>query len=1260
MKQRRPPVHITRRYTVEGQDPFASFPFVPRTSRISNPDGTIVFEMKDVLVPEHWSQVAVDILAQKYFRKAGVPTRTERVAEATTPEWLQRSRPTAEATFDEETDARQVFRRMAGCWTYWGWKGGYFTSGADARAFFDETCHMLAAQMAAPNSPQWFNTGLHWAYGIEGPPQGHFYVDPDSAEMCKATSAYERPQPHACFIQSISDDLVNAGGIMDLWVREARIFKYGSGTGTNFSTLRGEGEPLSGGGKSSGLMSFLKIGDRAAGAIKSGGTTRRAAKMVTLDLDHPDIEEYVNWKMVEEQKVAALVAGSKACNRHLNAIIKACQAVASPALIAGKGRGEGVRALEAQPLIPGPSFDPSRNAALRKAIAEARRASVPASYIERAIQLAKQGVTSIRFEEYNSDWTSKAYYTVSGQNSNNSVRIENQFMEAVHSDGPWHLYWRTEKAKAAKENRPLKPCKTLKAGDLWDQITNAAWACADPGVQFDTTINEWHTCPADGRINASNPCSEYMFLDDTACNLASLNVMRFYRDEKFDVDSFRHACRIWTLILEISVYMAQFPSKAVAKKSFDFRTLGLGYANLGTLLMVQGIPYDSPEGRAICGAITCLMHSAAYATSAEIAAECGPFPRYRANREAMLHVIRNHRRAAYAEIRGQRSEVRKEDDYEGLTIKPVEINPQHCPTYLLEAARREADRMLELGEKHGYRNAQVTVIAPTGTIGLAMDCDTTGVEPDFALVKFKSLAGGGYFKIINASIPPALARLGYTPEQIKDIESYCRGTGTLQGCPHINAKSLKAKGFTDEALGRIEEQLPGVFELGFAFTRWTLGDEFLKKQLKFGDAQINSPGFDVLTALGFTKDQIAEANDYVCGTMTIEGAPHLKPEHYPVFDCANKCGKKGQRFLSTESHIRMMAAAQPFISGAISKTINMPHEATVEDVKEAYFLSWQLMLKANALYRDGSKLSQPLNTIADLPDVGAGEGEAPAEPAHDAVRIAEKVVYRYIARRQRLPDRRAGYTQKSRIGNHKIYLRTGEYEDGTLGEIFIDMAKEGAAFRSMTNCFAIAISIGLQHGVPLDEFCDAFLFTRFEPNGAVLGNPHIKMTTSIIDYIFRELAITYLDRHDLAQVDAEDLRGDAMHIPRHDPEFDGQEVVVERVLDAGEPVPPAKPIEPPPAPDRPKPVSKAFDKPVSGHLHPIGNGKNGNGSHSATVTVKVAGPPLLVKATLEEEIRRARLKGYEGDPCGECGQLTLVRNGACLKCVTCGASSGCS
>jgi ribonucleoside-diphosphate reductase alpha chain len=1219
----KPGLSIKNRFTQPEQNPYEALSWDLRSSTIRNPDGSVVFEMNNARIPQGWSQVATDILAQKYFRKAGVPAVIKKVAEEGVPEWIQRSVADeaaldalpAEKRWVSETDAQQVFHRLAGCWTYWGWKHGYFKTEADARAYYNDMSWMLANQMAAPNSPQWFNTGLHWAYGIEGPAQGHYYVDPKTGEMSQSVNAYEHPQPHACFIQSVSDDLVNSGGIMDLWVREARIFKYGSGTGSNFSDLRGSSEPLSGGGKSSGLMSFLKIGDRAAGAIKSGGTTRRAAKMVTLDLDHPDIEEYIQWKTREEQKVAALVTGSKLCRKHLNEILKACHSWTEAS----------------------EKFDRKKNTRLAAALRAAQNVCVPPSYIERVIELASQGVSQIEFPEFTTDWTSEAYITVSGQNSNNSVRVPNAFMEALLQDGEWPLVWRTEKAKAAKEGREPRPCKMVKAKDLWDQINFSAWACADPGLQFDTIINEWHTCPANGRINASNPCSEYMFLDDTACNLASINLMKFFdlRSGHFDIEGYRHASRLWTITLEISVLMAQFPSYAIAEKSYVYRTLGLGYANLGALLMVQGIPYDSERGRAIAGALTAIMHMKAYATSAEMASQVGPFSGYERNKEHMLRVIRNHRRAAYP--------TRKEE-YEGLSVTPVNLNPAHCPQDLLIAAREDSDEALKLGEEFGYRNAQVTVIAPTGTIGLVMDCDTTGIEPDFALVKFKKLAGGGYLKIINSSIPPALKALGYTATQMDDIVRYCKGSGSLNGCPHINAETLKTKGFTDELIAKVESILPSVFEVGFAFNQWTLGETFCKETLGISEEQLNDWTFSVLKHLGFSAEEIAVANEYICGTMTLEGAPHLKSEHLPIFDCANKCGSKGQRYIAPMAHLRMMASAQPFISGAISKTINFPHDATLRDINDAHVESWRLMLKAIALYRDGSKLSQPLNTVSDTP-----ESQVTIEDLQEGpLKIAEKIIHRYLARRRRLPDRRAGYTQKAKIGGHTIYIRTGEYDDGGLGEIFIDMHKEGAAFRSLMNCFSIAISLGLQHGVPLEEYVEAFVFTRFEPNGMVNGNPRIKMTTSIIDYIFRELAISYLDRQELAQVTPEDLRSSAVSVPSQTPDYVDEEIVSERVVEQSKELPPAS------------------GGPRSSHLQNAGSPQPLDISSPAAPSISKAdlfkpiGFVTPKGGSQAEKARQAKLKGYEGDSCRECGQFTMVRNGTCLKCDTCGTTSGCS
>ncbi|MCS0493590.1 vitamin B12-dependent ribonucleotide reductase [Ancylobacter sp. MQZ15Z-1] len=1235
-------MRIERRYTKAGRSPYADIAFRKATSEIRNPDGSVVFRLEGIDVPEHFSQVATDILAQKYFRKAGVPAHLKKVEEETVPSFLWRGTADEKALgalpekerLIGETDSRQVFDRLAGTWTYWGWKGGYFDSEEDAQAFFDEHRYMLAMQMAAPNSPQWFNTGLHWAYGIDGPGQGHFYVDYATGKLTRSKSSYEHPQPHACFIQSVGDDLVNEGGIMDLWVREARLFKYGSGTGSNFSALRGEGERLSGGGKSSGLMSFLKIGDRAAGAIKSGGTTRRAAKMVVVDADHPDIETYVDWKVKEEQKVAALVTGSKIVAKHMKAVMKAC--------VNCEGEGEDC-------------YDPALNPALKREIRAAKKAQVPENYIRRVIQFARQGYTDIEFPIYDTDWDSEAYLTVSGQNSNNSVRVDDAFLTAVEADGAWNLTSRITG----------KVTKTLKARELWEKIGYAAWACADPGIQFHTTINDWHTSPAGGPIRASNPCSEYMFLDDTACNLASLNLLQFRQEDgTFDVESYEHACRLWTVVLEISILMAQFPSKEIAKLSYEYRTLGLGYANIGGLLMTSGIPYDSDEGRAYCGALTAIMTGVAYATSAEMAKELGPFPGYQPNAAHMLRVIRNHRHAAYGEKGG----------YEGLNTNPVPLDHASVPQPALVAHAKAAwDRALSLGEEHGYRNAQTTLLAPTGTIGLVMDCDTTGIEPDFALVKFKKLAGGGYFKIINRAVPEALRTLGYSESEIAEIEAYAVGHGSITQAPAINHSTLRAKGFDDAMLAKIDASVKAAFDIKFVFNRWTLGDEALAK-LGVPADKLADPSFDLLTFLGFSKKDIEAANIHVCGAMTLEGAPFLKAEHYPVFDCANPCGRIGKRYLSVTSHILMMAAAQPFLSGAISKTINMPNEATVEDCKEAYLLSWRLALKANALYRDGSKLSQPLNSqlLADDDEEEDAieallEKPAAARAAQVTEKIVEKIVERIVAvhDREKMPDRRKGYTQKAVVGGHKVYLRTGEYDDGRLGEIFIDMHKEGAALRSFINNFAISVSLGLQYGVPLEEYVDAFTFTRFEPAGPVQGNDTIKYATSILDYIFRELAVSYLGRNDLGHVDAGESNFDALG----------------KGVDEGKAAPGGTPAS--------RMVSKgllrgksvglmvvpasSITAPTASNVTALRGGIQGATALKAapeaeeevetgdTAALPWAAPAPAAPGPSKAEARAiARAKGYEGEACPECQNFTMVRNGTCLKCETCGSTTGCS
>lgn len=1113
-------LQFNRRFTREGVSVFDLFEYDYRTSVIRNPSGEVVFEMNNVEVPKHWSQIATDILAQKYFRKAGVPQQ--------------------DGSLGRETSVKQVAHRLANCWRVWGEKYGYFASEQDAVIFYEELVHCILNQSCTPNSPQWFNTGLFESYGIKGKPQGHYYVDAEDGQLKKSTSAYERPQPHACFILSVEDDLVNDGGIMDLWMREARIFKYGSGVGTNFSHIRGENEKLSGGGTSSGLMSFLKIGDRAAGAIKSGGTTRRAAKMVCLDLDHPEIMDFINWKVEEEKKVGALIAAG-----------------------------------------------------------------------------------------YPSDYEGEAYKTVSGQNSNNSIRIPNEFFEKLERNEDWEL-------KARTDGRIMK---RIPAREVWNQISYAAWRCADPGTQYDTTINEWHTSPKGGRINASNPCSEYMFLDNTACNLASANLRRFYNEttNTFDVEGFEYICRLWTVVLEVSVLMAQFPSKEVAQLSYDYRTLGLGYANLGSMLMVMGIPYDSEEARGIAGAITAIMSGIAYKTSAELASILGPFARFEENREDMLRVMRNHRLAAY-----------DADEYENLHIKPQGIKAKYSPDYLLKAATKAWDEAVQLGEKYGYRNAQVTVIAPTGTIGLVMDCDTTGVEPDFALVKFKKLSGGGYFKIINQSVPTALKNLGYQKREIESIVKYAVGAGTFVGAPHINHQTLSEKGFIAEEIRKLDAAVASAFEIGFVFNVYTLGEECLQR-LGFNPEQYFNFEWSLLEALGFADEQVEAANDYICGTMTIEGAPFLKAEHLPVFDCANKCGKKGVRYIHAHGHIRMMAAAQPFLSGAISKTINLPNEATVEEIADAYMMSWQLGLKACALYRDGSKLSQPLSNKSDKKkktEEATSENKPAAEPQESNIvdlgkltitELLDEVQKRVqaspdtklkrelarIVERRTLPAKRRGFTQKAKINGQALFLRTGEYGDQTVGEIFIDMAKEGATMRSMLNCFAIAVSIGLQYGVPLEEYVEKFVFTRFEPAGMV-DHPNIKSTTSIVDFIFRALAYEYLGRTDLVHV------------------LDRPEVM-NTGTDEWDEIPTSLEYEKktPPLSDVRVVPGKPAKAPDTESLKPV----------KATVKKAEAGIDAINAA--------AKSMQSDAPACNTCGHIT-IRSGTCYKCLNCGNSMGCS
>ncbi|MFH0820309.1 MAG: adenosylcobalamin-dependent ribonucleoside-diphosphate reductase [Candidatus Peregrinibacteria bacterium] len=1095
---------VSRLFSRAGINPLDEVQYEKRNCSIKRPDGSVVFEMNDFSIPQNWSLNAGDIMISKYARKAGVPQTDEK--------GRMLKDPNGKPVMGPERSARQIVGRMSGCWRSWGEKYGYFASAEDAQSYEDEMNAMLINQMAAPNSPQWFNTGLNTAYGITGPAQGHFYPDPVTGEIKTSEDAYTHPQPHACFIQSVNDDMVNEGGIMDLWIREARLFKYGSGTGTNFSKLRGKGESLSGGGQSSGLMSFLKIGDRAAGAIKSGGTTRRAAKMVSLDIDHPEIEDFINWKAGEEKKVAAMVAAG-----------------------------------------------------------------------------------------YSSDFNGEAYSTVSGQNSNNSVRVSNDFLHAVETDGDWNLIRRTDG----------KVYKTIKARKLWNAIGQAAWACADPGLQYDTTINEWHTCPKDGRINASNPCSEYMFLDDTACNLASLNLLKFFDVEKskLDIKALQHAIRLWTVTLEISVLMAQYPSYTIAKRSYEYRTLGLGYANLGTLLMLSGIPYDSDKSRAVAGAITAILTGTSYKTSAELAKVIDPFPRFESNRESMLRVIQNHRRAAYDA---------SENEYDGLEVKPMGINQTLCPEYLHKAACESWDAALRMGEQYGYRNAQVTVIAPTGTIGLLMDCDTTGVEPDFALVKFKKLAGEGYMKIVNQSVGPALKKLGYSPAEIQDIMDYLIGKNTLLDAPFINWKTLKDKGLNDEELTRIQKQLPLCFDITMAFNKYVVGEEALER-LGISPETANGSTFNFLKEIGFTDEKIEAANVVICGALTIEGAPHLKEEHLSVFDCANKCGSKGTRFIRHMGHLKMLAATQPFISGSISKTINMPNSAKVEDVQDAYWQGWQLGLKCSALYRDGSKISQVLNTTSK-------------EKKEEKLEIKEvEITKRPI--RHKLPNERQSITHKFSIAGHEGYFTVGLYEDGTPGEFFIKMSKEGSTLSGIMDALALSLSLNMQYGVPLEVLVGKFTHTRFEPAG-MTANPEIPMVKSMMDYIGRWLAVKFLSKEDAKKYHNSELI---------------ERAYAQGTMSKNGVLPSIRTStitlsEPKVKEDQEKGLIEALEK-----------------SKVATQSIKAPLKKTAVAIGSASQIHGTPQAFHNEDApmCHNCGSV-MLRNGSCYKCLDCGETSGCS
>jgi len=936
-------IEIERYFTKAGVDVYDTCEWELRNAAIANENGSMVFEQKDVEVPKFWSQMATNVVVSKYFRGHL-------------------------GTADRETSVRQLIGRVVRTMTQWGREGGYFATEADGDTFRDELTHILLYQMASFNSPVWFNVGIE-----------------------------ERPQCSACFINSVQDTMES---ILGLAKTEGMLFKYGSGTGSNLSNIRSSRELLAGGGTASGPVSFMRGYDSFAGVIKSGGKTRRAAKMVILNADHPDVLDFIECKEREERKAWALIeAGYEGA---FNA--------------------------------PGGAYD------------------------------------SVHF-----------------QNANHSVRVTDEFMRAYEKDADWHTRAVTDSARIMD---------TYKARDLMRRMSESAWVCGDPGLQFDTTVNDWHPCPNTARINASNPCSEYMFLDDSACNLASLNLMRFYSENTgFDVEAYRAALRIVITAQEIVVDYASYPTKAIELNSHAYRPLGIGYANLGALLMARGVPYDSEEGRHYAAAITSILSGESYAQSARIAGKLGPFAGYAVNEEPFLRVIDKHRRSAYR------------------------VDVRSLPADLADAACKVWDEAYALGQQYGYRNAQISVLAPTGTIAFMMDCDTTGIEPDIALVKYKKLVGGGMLKMVNMTVPTALKRLGYDPKQVKEIIQY------------------------------IDE------------------------------------------------------ND------TIEGAPHLIEQHLPVFDCAFKPAN-GTRSIHHMGHLKMMGAVQPFISGAISKTINMPANATVEEIENAYHEAWKLGLKAVAVYRDGCKRSQPLSTARD-------KGQL------EALGITPTAV------RRKLPDERESITHKFSIGGHEGYITVGKYEDGSPGEIFITMAKEGSTISGLMDSFATMTSLALQHGVPLQLLVDKFTHTRFEPSGFT-KNPEIPMTKSIMDYIFKWLAIKFLDRESQEHAGVILREGPASTTP--------------------------------PAP---KASSSNVTTPTASDISFIDRVTTATATPAPTAVAsepgKVVGFMIPPKDADKPNPVKAGTFLYQQDApsCSDCGSI-MVRNGACYKCLNCGSTSGCS
>ena len=1089
---------ITRHFTTAGDDPFASFTFVTRASRIGTTGGGSVFDMSAVEVPDTWDQVATDILASKYFRKTGVPqcddTGAPRLDEA------------GNQVLGSETSIKQTALRLANAWRIWGERGGYFATPADAAAYRDEMAYMLTAQMAAPNSPAWFNVGIFEAYGIIQDPDGSWYYDGDAELAKESTHRYERAAVNACFISRVDDQLVGPGSIFEFAEREARLFAQGSGSGANLSYIRADGEKLSAGGTSSGVLSFMKVLDAAAGAIKSGGATRRAAKMVILDAEHPEVEAYIWAKAHEEKKAAALIAAG-----------------------------------------------------------------------------------------YEAGYEGEAVRTVAYQNANHSVRITPGFMAVMEADGEWNLINRTDGAVN----------KTIKARQLWREIAEAAWECADPGLQFDDIINDWNTVADTERLRGTNPCSEYVHVDDTACNLASFNLVSFYDDETatFDAAAFEYAVRLWTLTLEIHVSMSHYPARVIAERSYEHRTLGLGYANLGALLMRAGLAYDSEEARAAMGAITALMHNRAYATSAEMAAASEPARAWGPNRHSMARVAHNHRRAAY----GTLAAARGVGPYEGLTVAPAGINHGTLAATpfanLTEPLLAAADAAVA-GVETGYRNMQVSVLAPTGTISLVMGCDTSGVEPDFALVKLKKLAGGGYMRIINASVAPALAHLGYSAAEMNRIMAHALGTQTLAGNAPVNAAALLIKGVPADVLAKVEAALADVSDLTWAFAPHIVGDEEYARVAGGATGGTPADGAAYLVALGFTPADVAQASTRICGHLTVEGAADLRPEHYGVFDCAVECGD-GSRSIAWGGHVAALAAVSPHISGAISKTVNLPNSATIEDIERAHATAYAKGVKCVAIYRDGSKVAQPLNSAGNDELVSLeGTDLLALLPVPTPGMSPSEYYGDHPVPRFRPPNPRFGPTWRLEIGGEEVYLRVNTYPDGSPAEVFLDWGRQGSTLRGMTAALSIAISHALQRGMALEDLVKSFRGQTFEPNGIVSGHDGLKMASSVTDAVARILGHYFLNRDELVQVPGGLTAKDVYFGPR-------------AALSAGD-------LEPAPAPVAPAAALSDVDV-----------------DKAQAIVARGEGVRLF------------------GETCSNCGSSHLIQAGSCKCCGECGQTSGC-